>query len=147
MIVGIIVLLAFQLAGEIPLYKKLSLIPMLAALLVGSLIAVGSTVLLCRGSGFEPTIMASLAPKSTTAAVAMAISSGLHGDAALTAAVVILTGICGAIIVTPPLMNAMRHSRLWRPWVHGGSGSHGIGTARAYSLDPVAGLFRHCDGT
>jgi len=129
----------------IPLYEKLSLvkanlIPMLVALFVGSLTAVGSTLLLCRTFAFEPNVVASLAPKSTTAAVAMAISIDLHGDAALTAAVVILTGICGAIVVTP-LMNAMRIRDYSARGFAVGLASHGIGTARAYSVDPVAGLF------
>lgn len=129
----------------IPLYEKLSLVksnlvPMLAALVVGSLTAVGSTVFFSHLFGFAPSVVASMAPKSTTAAVAMAISSGLHGDPALTAAVVVLTGICGAIVVTP-MMNAMRIKDFSARGFAVGLASHGIGTARAYSVDPVAGLF------
>ena len=129
----------------IPLYEKLSLVksnlvPLLAALFMGSLTAVGSTVFLSHLFGFTPTVVASLAPKSTTAAVAMAISSGLKGDPALAAAVVVLTGICGAIIVTP-MMNAMRIRDYSARGFAVGLTSHGIGTARAYSVDPVAGLF------
>lgn len=75
----------------IPLYEKLSLVrvnllPMLCALIAGSVTAVGSTVALSYAFGLTPTITASLAPKSTTAAVAMAISSNSNGDPALTAA-------------------------------------------------------------
>lgn len=129
----------------IPLYEKLSLvksnlIPMLSALVAGSLTAVGSTVFFGHLFGFTPSVVASMAPKSTTAAVAMAISSGLQGDPALTAAVVVLTGICGAIIVTP-MMNAMRIKDFSARGFAVGLASHGIGTARAYSVDPVAGLF------
>lgn len=129
----------------IPLYEKLSLVksnllPLLCALVAGSLTAVGATVFLAHLFGFAPDIVASLAPKSTTAAVAMAISSGLHGDPALTAAVVVLTGICGALVVTP-MMNAMRIKDYSARGFAVGLASHGIGTARAYSVDPVAGLF------
>ena len=129
----------------IPLYEKLALVksnllPMLGALVAGSLSAVGSTVFLSHLFGFSPSVVASLAPKSTTAAVAMAISSGLNGDPALTAAVVVLTGICGAIVVTP-MMNAMRIRDYSARGFAAGLASHGIGTARAYSVDPVAGLF------
>ena len=129
----------------IPLYEKLALvksnlIPLLCALFVGSLTAVGSTVFFSHLFGFSPEVVASMAPKSTTAAVAMAISSGLNGDPALTAAVVVLTGICGAIVVTP-LMNAMRIKDFSARGFAVGLASHGIGTARAYSVDPVAGLF------
>ena len=129
----------------IPLYEKLAmvkqnLLPMLAALCAGSLTAVGTTLMVGRFFGFDPVVVASLAPKSATAAVAMAISSHLHGDPALTAAVVILTGICGAIIVTP-LMNAMGVRDYSARGFAVGLASHGIGTARAYAVDPVAGLF------
>jgi predicted murein hydrolase (TIGR00659 family) len=129
----------------IPLFEKLSLVksnlvPMLSALVVGSFTAVGSTVFFSQLFGFSPSVVASMAPKSTTAAVAMAISSGLQGDPALTAAVVVLTGICGAIVVTP-MMNAMRIKDFSARGFAVGLASHGIGTARAYSVDPVAGLF------
>lgn len=129
----------------IPLYEKFALVknnllPMVTALFIGSLTAVGSTVFLAEMFGLTPSIVASLAPKSTTAAVAMAISSGLGGDPALTAAVVISTGICGAMIVTP-LMNAMRIRDYGARGFAVGLASHGIGTARAYSVDQVAGVF------
>ncbi len=129
----------------IPLYEKLALVknnlvPMLTALVVGSFTAVGSTVFFSHLFGFTPAVVASMAPKSTTAAVAMAISSGLAGDPALTAAVVVLTGICGAVVVTP-MMNAMRIKDFSARGFAVGLASHGIGTARAYAVDPVAGLF------
>ncbi|RWB98653.1 MULTISPECIES: LrgB family protein [unclassified Mesorhizobium] len=129
----------------IPLYERLSLVkanlfPVSVALLVGSTTAVGSTAYLCRALGLADQVTASLAPKSTTAAVAMAVSSGLGGNPALTAAVVVLTGICGAVIVTP-LMNVMRVKDFAARGFAVGLASHGIGTARAYSVNPVAGLF------
>jgi predicted murein hydrolase (TIGR00659 family) len=129
----------------IPLYEKLhlvraNLIPMVVALFAGSLTAVTTTIYLGHVFGFDQTVIASLSPKSVTAAVAMAISSGLHGDPGLTAAVVILAGITGSVIVSP-LMNAMKISDYSARGFAVGLASHGIGTARAYSVDPVAGLF------
>ncbi|XUY28588.1 LrgB family protein [Agrobacterium sp. rho-8.1] len=129
----------------IPLYRQLSLVkanlfPILCASVIGSVTAVSSTIFLSQLFGFDQTVIASLAPKSTTAAVAMAISSGSNGDPALTAAVVIITGICGAIIVTP-LMNALKIRDYSARGFAVGLSSHGIGTARAYSVDPIAGLF------
>jgi putative effector of murein hydrolase len=117
-----------------------NLLPMIVALAIGSLTAVGSTILLSETFGFPEFITASLAPKSTTAEVAMAISKSLAGDPSLTAAVVVLTGICGAIVVTP-MMNAMGVRDYGARGFAVGLASHGIGTARAYSVNPVAGLF------
>lgn len=129
----------------IPLFRRLDLVkrnllPMLAALLVGSVTAVVSVVVLGRLFQFPETTIVSIAPKSSTAAVAMAISSSLGGDPSLTAAMVILTGIFGAIIVTP-FMNLLRITDYGARGFSVGLASHGIGTARAYAADPVAGLF------
>jgi membrane protein implicated in regulation of membrane protease activity len=66
-----------------------------------------SAVLIARALGAPEAVVTSLAPKSVTAAVAIAISSRLGGDAALTAVMVILTWILGAMVLTP-LMTALR---------------------------------------
>jgi putative effector of murein hydrolase len=53
---------------------------------------------------------------------------------------VILTGMIGAIVVTP-LMNALR-IRDWRArGLAVGVAAHGIGTARAFQVNPQAGAF------
>jgi predicted murein hydrolase (TIGR00659 family) len=129
----------------IPLYqnRKLvlrSILPMTCALLAGSVTALVSAVTIARALGAAPGIVASIAPKSVTAAVAMGISSQLGGDAALTAVLVILTGILGAIIVTP-LMNALRITDKRARGFAAGLAAHGIGTARAFQVDPLAGTF------
>lgn len=117
-----------------------NLVPMLAALVVGSVVAIVSAVGLAMAMGAPRDVVVSLAPKSVTAAVAMAISDGLGGIPSLTAALVITTGIVGAIVVTP-LMNALGI----RDWAARGFAvglaSHGIGTARAFMVHPVAGVF------
>lgn len=117
-----------------------AMLPMLAALLVGSVVALASAVLVAQAFGVPRDVLVSLAPKSVTAAVAMGISETLGGDAALTAVLVMLTGILGAMIVTP-LMNAF-HIRDWRArGFAAGLASHGIGTARAFQVHPLAGTF------
>jgi len=129
----------------IPLYQNRqlvlrSILPMACALLAGSLTAIVSSVLIARLLGASPTIVASIAPKSVTAAVAMGISQRLGGDAGLTAVLVILTGIVGAIVVTP-LMNRLRITDKRARGFAAGLAAHGIGTARAFQVDPLAGTF------
>jgi len=63
-----------------------------------------------------------------------------RGDPALTAVLTILTGITGAIIVTP-LMNALRLRNYAARGFAAGLTSHGIGTARAFQVNPLAGTF------
>ena len=70
----------------------------------------------------------------------MAVSERAGGLPSLTAALVILTGVIGAVVVTP-LMNALRIRDYAARGFAAGLASHGIGTARAFTVDPVAGVF------
>ena len=132
-------------AIAVPLARNFDLVmrrflPLVAALLVGAFTAIVSVLVLARLTGLPDTMAVSLAPKSVTAAVAMGISEQTGGTPALTAILVILTGIFGAIVVTP-LMNALRIRDYAARGFAAGLASHGIGTARAFAVDPVAGTF------
>ncbi len=107
---------------------------------MGSLTAVGSVLLLGHALGLSREVLLSFLPKSATAGVAMAISESLGGNPSLTAVLVILTWIVGALIVTP-FMNLMGIRSYAAHGFAVGLTSHGIGTARAYDVDPTAGLF------
>ena len=129
----------------IPLYRNRALVlrnivPMAAALLAGALVSIASAVGIAAALGAPRDVLASLAPKSVTTPVAMAVSERLGGQPSLTAALVILTGILGAVMVTP-LMNAMRMTDYAARGFAAGLAAHGIGTARAFTVDGVAGTF------
>nr|WP_294520278.1 LrgB family protein [uncultured Rhodopila sp.] len=132
-------------ALAIPLYQHRhmvmrSILPMACALIAGSVTALVSAVLIARLLGAPAAVVISIAPKSVTAAVAMGISGRLGGDPALTAVLVILTGILGAIIVTP-LLDRLRITDTRARGFAAGLAAHGIGTARAFQVDPLAGTF------
>lgn len=133
------VALAVPLARHLPDVRR-AVVPMLVALVVGSFTAIASAVLLAQAFGLDHAAMLALAPKSSTAAIAMGIAEQIGADPALTAVLVILTGITGAIVVTP-LMNALRLKNYAARGFAAGLASHGIGTARAFQVDPVAGDF------
>lgn len=133
------VALAVPLHANWPLVRRY-MAPMAAALLAGSVTAVVSTLAIAAALGAPRTVLVSLAPKSVTAAVAMAISDQAGGEPALTAVLVILTGVIGAVIGTP-LMNALRLRNYAARGFAIGLAAHGIGTARAFNVDPVAGAF------
>ncbi|MDU8912773.1 LrgB family protein [Aestuariicoccus sp. MJ-SS9] len=117
-----------------------SVLPILLALVAGSVVAAGSAILLARAFGLPPELILSVAPKSTTAPVALGISEAVGGLPSLTAVLVILTGIIGAVTVTP-LMNLLRIGD-WRARGFAvGVAAHGIGTARAFQVNPVAGAY------
>lgn len=132
-------------AIAVPLVRNLALVranivPMIAALIAGALTAVVSVVAVAAAFGVPRDILISLAPKSITAGIAMAISEQMGGTPALTAVFVIVTGIMGAVIVTP-LMNALKIKDYAARGFAVGLTSHGIGTARAFAVDEVAGTF------
>ncbi len=132
-------------ALAIPLYQHRqmvmrSILPMACALIAGSVTALVSAVLIARLLGAPASVVTSIAPKSVTAAVAMGISGRLGGDPALTAVLVILTGILGAIIVTP-LLDGLRITDKRARGFAAGLAAHGIGTARAFQVDPLSGTF------
>ncbi len=133
------VALAVPLHQNWPLVKR-ALIPVLGALVAGSVAAVLSAVGLGLLFGMPSGVLASLAPKSVTAAIAMGISREIGGEPSLTATLVIATGIIGAIVVTP-LMNLLGLRDYRARGFAAGVASHGIGTARAFQVDPVAGVF------
>lgn len=117
-----------------------NLAPMCAALVAGSLTAIGSAAAIGWAFGAPGPIIASLSTKSTTAPIAMAITESLGGIPALAAVLVVMTGILGAVIVTP-LMNAMGVTDFAARGFAVGIASHGIGTARAFQVSEEAGTF------
>ncbi|MBE0530352.1 MAG: LrgB family protein [Rhodospirillales bacterium] len=132
-------------ALAVPLYRnigtvKKSLLPMAAALLAGSVTAAVSAVAIAWALGAPPSVLASLAPKSATAPIAMELARNLGGIASLAAVLVILTGIIGAVVVTP-LMNRLGIKDFAARGFAAGVASHGIGTARAFQVSELAGTF------
>lgn len=129
----------------LPLYDNLAKVrraalPILAALLVGSVVAVGTALSIAHLFGLGPELMASLAPKSATAAVAIGISEENGGSPTLTAMMVLATGLIGAAVATP-ILNLLR-IKDWRArGLAVGVAAHGFGTARALQVNPTAGAF------
>lgn len=132
-------------ALAVPLYENRKLVaaailPMLAALLVGSATAIVSVMVFAEAAGLPRDIVLALAPKSVTAGVAMGISEMLGANPAITVIATVLTGVLGAIVVTPT-MNRLGITDFRARGFAAGLASHGIGTARAFQVDEVAGVF------
>lgn len=132
-------------ALAIPLYQNLgkvrrALLPMLIALIVGSITAAGSAVCIAWLLGAPPELLASVAPKSVTAPIAMDLAASLGGIPSVAALMVAITGISGALMATP-LLNALRIKNYAARGFAAGLTSHGMGTARAFQVSPLAGTF------
>ncbi len=132
-------------ALAVPLYRQFervrkSGLAILVSLLCGSITAAASAVLIAWLLGAHAISIISLAPKSVTAPVAMGISEQIGGLPSLTAALVILTGITGAMLgpSVVRLIGVKDHAALGLAL---GTASHGIGTARALQVHEIAGAF------
>ncbi|HEX8393970.1 MAG TPA: LrgB family protein [Longimicrobium sp.] len=119
----------------LPLYRQMEeigrrrravLLSLLAGSAVGVVTATGTALLF----GASSQVVRSLASRSVTTPIAMAISARVGGLPPLSAAVVILSGILGAV-AGPPLLRVMdiRSRTAWG--IAMGASAHGVGTARA----------------
>jgi len=132
-------------ALAIPLYRNLHLIhrlwlPILLTIVIAAIVSTTSTVLIAQWLGASEETLISLAPKSVTAPVAMGITEKAGGSPSLTAALVVLTGVLGAVIGTAVLA-AVRVRDDRARGLALGVNSHGIGTARAFQISDLAGAF------
>jgi predicted murein hydrolase (TIGR00659 family) len=132
-------------ALAVPLYRQFdkvrqSAAAISAAIIAGSLTASVSAVGIAWSLGGSRDSLISLAPKSVTAPVAMGIAERLGGLPSLTAVLVILTGILGAMMGTF-ILNALGIKDWAVRGLAMGTASHGIGTARALQVSEVAGAF------
>ena len=83
----------------VPLYLQLKsirrqLMPVLVSQLV---VGIVSVVLTAKWMGASDDVIISLAPKSVTTPIAMAVTESLNGIPSLTAAIVVLVGLFGAV--------------------------------------------------
>ena len=132
-------------ALAIPLYihfqaVKRSALSIITTVIVGSATAAASAVGVAWAMGATRETLLSIAPKSVTMPIAMGISEKLGGLPSLTAVLVLLTGIAGAMLATWTLN--LLGIRDWRArGLATGIAAHGIGTARALQVNEVAGAF------
>ena len=132
-------------ALAIPLYRQFekvrqSAFAVIASVVTGSVTAIGSALGVGYLLGASTDALISLAPKSVTAPVAMGISEQLGGLPSLTAVLVIVTGIMGAMI-GPMVLNLIGVKAWPARGLAVGTASHGIGTARALEVNELAGAF------
>jgi predicted murein hydrolase (TIGR00659 family) len=132
-------------ALAVPLYLqfeklKRMLWPLLGALLAGSLVAVVSAVGIAWLLGASRVTYVSIAPKSVTMPIAMALAEKLGGLPSLAAVLVMATGIVGGLGGKYVLDALHIHEHSVRGFAVG-LAAHGIGTARAFQLSEEAGAF------
>ncbi|MDE7123706.1 MAG: LrgB family protein, partial [Alistipes sp.] len=106
--------------------------------LVGCLVGIGSVVLIAGALGADRQLLTSLAPKSVTIPIAVAVVEPLGAIVPVTSVVVFCVGIFGNICGE----QILRRCGVADPEARGfalGAAAHGIGTARALELGAVEG--------
>ena len=136
-------LLPATISLAIPLYEKWDLLKenaaaIIAGISVGTLVSLGSALALTLALDLTREQYATLLPKSVTTAISMDVAAELGGIAALTGAIVILTGIAGNLLaevvckifhITDPIAKG----------VGIGTSAHAVGTSKALQMGEVEG--------
>ena len=129
----------------VPLYLQLSSIkrqflPILASQTMGCVAGIVSVVVIAKMLGASNAVIMSLASKSVTTPIAMEVTQALGGIPSLTAAIVVITGLIGAIIGFKTLSVGHVHN----PMALGlsmGAASHALGTSAAMDRDQFMGAY------
>ena len=129
----------------VPLYQQLKvirkqLIPILLSQTVGCVVGIVSAVVTAQLLGASKPVVISLAPKSVTTPIAMEVCRTLGGIPSLTAAIVVIVGLLGAVTG----FRVLQIGRVKSPIAQGlsmGAASHAVGTSRAMENGAKYGAF------
>ena len=129
----------------VPIYQGLQelrgrVLPLAAALVAGGATSIASAVLIARWLGADPAVVAGFYAKSVTAPIAMGVAERIHASPTLTAVFAITTGILGAALARF-VLDAVGSKAWWQRGFALGIAAHGIGTARAFSVNEEAGRY------
>lgn len=129
----------------VPLYSQLKAIrrqwiPVLMSQVAGCVAGILSAVLLAKACGASRDVIISLAPKSVSTPIAVEISSKLGGIPSLTAAIVVLVGLLGAILGLRVLELGHIGSPVARS-LSMGTAAHVMGTNRVSELGDKYGAY------
>lgn len=121
------VALAWPMHRELALVRRAAL-PVLASVVLATGLAVVTAYVVTVLAGGPEELAASMAPKTTTTPVALALAGEIGGVPALTAVLTVVTGVLGAAL-GPPLLNLARVRDARVRGLAVGVSAHGIGTA------------------
>jgi len=129
----------------VPIYQALPslrgrVLPLVAALIGGGVTSIVSAVAIARLLGADESIVGAMVVKSITAPIGMGVAERIGASPTLTAVFAVTTGILGAALARF-VLDALRCREWWQRGFAIGIASHGIGTSRAFSVNPEAGTY------
>jgi len=127
----------------VPLYKQLdkltaNILPILSGIIIGSAAGLTSVYALARLLKLPTEQGLSLLPKSVTAPIGMEISKQIGGNASITVASIIITGIIGAVIL-PAVFRITGINDKIAIGLAIGTSAHAVGTTKAVELGETEG--------
>lgn len=127
----------------VPLYRNLNILkrhalPILAGIISGTIVTMGTIVVIGKLMGTNPIILISMLPKSATNPIAIEVSGIVGGIPSLTVALVVITGVFGGVL-GPELLKLFRIKSDVARGIALGSMSHAVGTARAFKEGEIEG--------
>ena len=131
------VAMVVDLYENLPELKK-NLIPILSGTVLGSVIAMLFVVFVFHMAGFDKNIVVSATPQSITTAIAISLSEEYGGASAITAVLVVIRGVTGAVIA-PMIIKLFRIKDPTAQGVAIGTSSHAVGTSEARKLGEIQG--------
>ena len=131
------VAMVVDLYENLPELKK-NLIPILSGTVLGSVIAMLFVVFVFHMAGFDKNIVVSATPQSITTAIAISLSEEYGGASAITAVLVVVRGVTGAVIA-PMVIKLFRIKDPTAQGVAIGTSSHAVGTSEARLLGEIQG--------
>lgn len=132
-------------ALAVPLFRQYDQVrriffPIIISISLGIIVGTITVISIAKLLGADLATQISLSPRSVTAPVAMGIAENIGGIPSLTAVLAVLTGIIGAVIGTQ-LLKLLKIKENSIKGIAIGNSSHGIGTARAFTLNNEMGAF------
>jgi len=132
-------------ALALPLYRQLAdvrryIVPIVISITLGICAGTAAIIVVSRQLGADFSTQMSLSVRSITAPVAMGIAEQIGGIASLSIVMVLMTGIFGAIFGGRILKLLGIHSEMIIA-IGMGNNSHGIGTARAFTINQRKGAY------
>ena len=129
----------------VPIYQALPslrgrVLPLTAALIGGGVTSIVSAVAIARLLGADESVVGAMVVKSITAPIGMGVAERIGASPTLTAVFAVTTGILGAALARF-VLDALRCREWWQRGFAIGIASHGIGTSRAFSVNPEAGTY------
>jgi predicted murein hydrolase (TIGR00659 family) len=130
-------------ALALPMYQhwkqvRIYILPIIIGISSGCLLSIGGVILIGKYLGLNTSLINSLAPKSITTPMGIALSEAMGGNPSITVAAIVFTGILGAVIA-PFVMKVFRIKSKVAKGIGIGTAAHAVGTSKAMEMGKLEG--------